>query len=104
MQIMEWMGDNGYIDIDQAGMVKYFEAKMDVKVGSEDKLPFPEFLRSEECAAILRRTLFLRCGRSAPRSRPRVKGTGKPSAGKGTKFAREVPRDSGNMVKNGFAA
>ena len=37
MQIMEWMGDNGYIDIDQAGMVKYFEAKMDVKVGSEDK-------------------------------------------------------------------
>lgn len=32
--IMDWMADNGYIDEDQAGMVKYFEEKMDVTVGS----------------------------------------------------------------------
>ena len=35
LHIMDWMNDNGYIDIDQAGMVKYFEAKMDVTVGEE---------------------------------------------------------------------
>lgn len=33
--IMDWMADNGYIDIDQAGMVKYFEEKMGVTVGQE---------------------------------------------------------------------
>ena len=33
--IMDWMNDNGYIDIDQAGMVKYFEDKMDVTVGKK---------------------------------------------------------------------
>lgn len=33
LRIMDWMKDNGYIDIDQAGMVKYFEEKMDVTVG-----------------------------------------------------------------------
>lgn len=33
LHIMDWMKDNGYIDIDQAGMVKYFEEKMDVTVG-----------------------------------------------------------------------
>lgn len=33
LHIMDWMNDNGYIDIDQAGMVKYFEDKMDVTVG-----------------------------------------------------------------------
>jgi len=35
LMIMDWMNDNGYIDIDQAGMVKYFEEKMDVRVGEE---------------------------------------------------------------------
>ena len=34
-RIMDWMNDNGYIDIDQAGMVKYFEDKMDVTVGKK---------------------------------------------------------------------
>jgi 2-hydroxy-3-oxopropionate reductase len=32
--VMDWMNDNGHIDEDQAAMVKYFEDKMDVKVGS----------------------------------------------------------------------
>lgn len=35
LMIMDWMNDNGYIDIDQSGLVKYFEDKMDVTVGSE---------------------------------------------------------------------
>ena len=35
LMIMDWMNDNGYIDVDQAGMVKYFEDKMDVRVGRE---------------------------------------------------------------------
>lgn len=35
LMIMDWMNDNGYIDTDQAGMVKYFEDKMDVTVGKE---------------------------------------------------------------------
>lgn len=34
LRIMDWMADNGYIDTDQAGMVKYFEEKMNVKVGT----------------------------------------------------------------------
>ena len=34
--IMEWMVDNGLKDTDQAGMVKYFEEKMDIPVGSAD--------------------------------------------------------------------
>lgn len=33
LMIMDWMADNGYIDYDQAAMVKYFEAKMNVRVG-----------------------------------------------------------------------
>ncbi|MGE1062179.1 NAD(P)-binding domain-containing protein [Megasphaera paucivorans] len=33
LQIMDWMNDNGYIDYDQAALVKYFEEKMNVKVG-----------------------------------------------------------------------
>lgn len=33
LRIMDWMKDNGYIDVDQAGMVKYFEEKMSVQVG-----------------------------------------------------------------------
>ena len=35
LRIMDWMADNGYIDIDQAGMIKYFESKMDVTVGND---------------------------------------------------------------------
>lgn len=35
MRIMDWMNDNGMIDEDQAAMVKYFEAKMETKVGEE---------------------------------------------------------------------
>lgn len=35
LRVMDWMNDNGYIDIDQAGMVKYYEEKMDVTVGCE---------------------------------------------------------------------
>ena len=34
--VMDWMKDNGHIDEDQAAMVKYYEDKMNVKVGSED--------------------------------------------------------------------
>ena len=33
LMIMDWMADNGYIDYDQAAMIKYFEAKMNVRVG-----------------------------------------------------------------------
>ncbi|OKY54569.1 NAD(P)-dependent oxidoreductase [Megasphaera cerevisiae] len=36
LRIMDWMKDNGYIDIDQAGIIKYFEEKMDVTVGKTD--------------------------------------------------------------------
>ncbi|MCI2056446.1 MAG: NAD(P)-binding domain-containing protein [Oscillibacter sp.] len=36
LNIMDWMNDNGHINEDQAAMVKYFEDKMDVTVGSED--------------------------------------------------------------------
>jgi len=35
LRIMDWMNDNGYIQIDQAGMIKYFEAKMKIRVGDE---------------------------------------------------------------------
>lgn len=35
LHIMDWMVDNGYIDLDQAGMVKYFEEKMNVIVGNK---------------------------------------------------------------------
>ena len=34
LQVMDWMNDNGHIDEDQAAMVKYYEDKMDVTVGS----------------------------------------------------------------------
>lgn len=34
LEIMDWANDNGYIDEDQTAMVKYFEAKMAVSVGS----------------------------------------------------------------------
>ena len=33
---MDWMNDNGHINEDQIAMVKYYEDKMDVKVGNED--------------------------------------------------------------------
>lgn len=34
LHIMDWMKDNGHIDEDQIAMVKYYEEKMDVTVGS----------------------------------------------------------------------
>lgn len=34
LQVMDWMNDNGHIDEDQIAMVKYYEDKMDVTVGS----------------------------------------------------------------------
>ena len=37
LMVMDWMNDNGYINYDQCAMVKYFEDKMDVKVGEEEK-------------------------------------------------------------------
>lgn len=36
LQVMDWMNDNGYIDEDQIAMVKYYEDKMGVTVGSAD--------------------------------------------------------------------
>lgn len=36
LQVMDWMKDNGHIDEDQAAMVKYYEDKMGVTVGSAD--------------------------------------------------------------------
>ena len=36
LHVMDWMNDNGYIDYDQIAMVKYYEDKMDVVVGSEE--------------------------------------------------------------------
>lgn len=38
LMVMDWMADNGYIDYDQAAMVKYYEAKMKVKVGEGEEL------------------------------------------------------------------
>ncbi len=35
LMVMDWMNDNGYIDYDQAALVKYFEDKMGVTVGQE---------------------------------------------------------------------
>lgn len=35
LMVMDWMNDNGHIDEDQIAMVKYYEEKMDVKVGGE---------------------------------------------------------------------
>ncbi len=37
LMVMDWMNDNGHIDEDQAAMVKYYEDKMGVQVGEEDK-------------------------------------------------------------------
>lgn len=37
LMVMDWMNDNGYIDYDQAAMVKYFEDKMDIKVGDGEE-------------------------------------------------------------------
>ena len=37
LAVMDWMNDNGHIDEDQAAMVKYYEDKMDVKVGSGEE-------------------------------------------------------------------
>lgn len=35
LHVMDWMKDNGHIDEDQIAMVKYYEDKMEVKVGEE---------------------------------------------------------------------
>jgi len=35
LEVMDWMNDNGYVNEEQAAMVKYYENKMDVKVGSD---------------------------------------------------------------------
>lgn len=35
LHVMDWMNDNGYIDEDQAAMVRYYEEKMDVTVGEK---------------------------------------------------------------------
>lgn len=37
LHVMDWMKDNGYIDYDQAALVKYYEAKMDVTVGEGEE-------------------------------------------------------------------
>lgn len=36
LRVMDWMNDNGHIDEDQIAMVKYYEDKMGVTVGSAD--------------------------------------------------------------------
>lgn len=36
LRVMDWMNDNGHIDQDQIAMVKYYEEKMRVQVGSEE--------------------------------------------------------------------
>lgn len=35
LQVMDWMNDNGHVNEDQIAMVKYYEDKMNVKVGRE---------------------------------------------------------------------
>lgn len=35
LEVMDWMNDNGHINEDQIAMVKYYEDKMNVHVGSE---------------------------------------------------------------------
>ncbi|MBQ9420458.1 MAG: NAD-binding protein [Lachnospiraceae bacterium] len=37
LMVMDWMNDNGHINEDQIAMVKYYEDKMNVKVGEEEK-------------------------------------------------------------------
>ena len=37
LHVMDWMNDNGHIDDDQAALVKYYEDKMGVQVGQEEK-------------------------------------------------------------------
>ncbi len=36
LMVMDWMNDNGHVDEDQIAMVKYYEDKMNVTVGSAD--------------------------------------------------------------------
>lgn len=36
LHVMDWMKDNGHIDEDQIAMVKYYEDKMEVTVGTEE--------------------------------------------------------------------
>ncbi len=37
LHVMDWMNDNGYIDEDQIAMVKYYEDKMNIRVGDDGK-------------------------------------------------------------------
>ena len=37
LMVMDWMNDNGHINEDQIAMVKYYEDKMNVRVGEEEK-------------------------------------------------------------------
>ena len=46
LHVMDWMNDNGHIDEDQAALVKYYEDKMDVKVGNEDAPSLIQEIRS----------------------------------------------------------
>ena len=34
LRVMDWMNDNGYINEDQAALVRYYEDKMQVTVGT----------------------------------------------------------------------
>jgi 2-hydroxy-3-oxopropionate reductase len=36
LSVMDWMNDNGHINEDQAALIKYYENKMNVQVGSTD--------------------------------------------------------------------
>ena len=37
LRIMDWANDNGYVNEDQAALVRYYEDKMQVTVGQEEK-------------------------------------------------------------------
>lgn len=41
LHVMDWMKDNGYVDEDQIAMVKYYEDKMGVTVGSKEPSAVP---------------------------------------------------------------
>ena len=37
LRVMDWMNDNGYINEDQAALVRYYEDKMQVRIGTEQQ-------------------------------------------------------------------
>lgn len=37
LRIMDWANDNGYVNEDQTALVRYYEDKMQVTVGQEEK-------------------------------------------------------------------